>query len=68
MNTAFREVVASTVRGVGELSHTQRVTRAYRKALRLSMDWGVSRQNFYVLSADVRARFEAGRAVAAGSV
>lgn len=67
MNSVFREVVASSIRGVGELSHTQRVTRAYRKALRLSLDWGVSRPNFYALSADVRAKFEAGRAVAAGS-
>ncbi|KAA0147010.1 hypothetical protein FNF29_07637 [Cafeteria roenbergensis] len=58
MNQSFREVTRASVRGAGALSHAQRATRLYRRALRQALDWGVTRENFYILSAEIRAKFE----------
>lgn len=67
MNQSFREVTRASVRGAGALSHAQRATRLYRRALRQALDWGVTRENFYVLSAEIRAKFEESRHLSAES-
>ena len=58
MNKAFREVSKQARNNnIGELSHSQRVTRLYRQALRLTFSWCVDRQIFIEEAIKLRNRF-----------
>lgn len=59
MNRAFREVTAAYQHGTGPLTHAQVVTRMYRQALKLCMDWTVTRSLFLREAAAIRAEFDA---------
>jgi len=67
MDKSFREVVRSAQRGTGALTHAQRVTRMYRRSLRLSLDWAVERETFYIMAAEIRGKFDEAKALAPAS-
>lgn len=58
MSKSFREV-AAYYRNVVNLTHSQRVTRLYRKSLRTLESWAVDREIFLRESERIRARFNA---------
>ena len=60
LNPTFRTVVAA-MKHVPVLSHTQRVTRLYRTALRLLDSWVIDRDLWNEEASKVRAQFEANR-------
>mmetsp|Transcript_22045 Transcript_22045/g.43350 ORF Transcript_22045/g.43350 Transcript_22045/m.43350 type:complete len:154 (+) Transcript_22045:58-519(+) len=66
MDKFFRAAVAQVKHHEGPLSHKQRVTRLYRKSLKMLMSYAVDRQVFYEASDELRARFDAVKSVDAG--
>ena len=56
---SFREVAAASRMPRQELTHTQRVTRLYRNALRLQFSWAVQRSIYLEEAEKIRARFDA---------
>jgi hypothetical protein len=58
MGGTFGEVQAVYRRAV-QLSHSQRVTRLYRKSLRTLDSWACDRQLFNLKATEIRRRFDA---------
>ncbi len=46
------------------LTHTQQVTRLYRRSLRLAESWTVNRELFNQQAAEIRARFDKNKKLA----
>jgi len=60
MNSTFRAVAAEYKRVV-TLTHAQRVTRMYRKSLRLAASWIIDRELWLEEADKIRARFNAAK-------
>jgi hypothetical protein len=58
VNKSFQAVAAQTRMVAPQLTHAQRVTRLYRKALRLQFSFAVTRSIFIEEADKIRAQFD----------